>query len=289
MKEFESGQTLIIVLLVVTVSLLVGAEIATRSTSVVQQTTFSEEATQALHFAEACAEKALGKIKCGADSDCSGDFGCNKEKIGPGQLPCTDIEVDVTGDGNNDCKYTVDDLTELFPGKIEQDDVVEVKLDGASCSKLEIYWCAADRGDDCSSSDALEVIVVYDKGGNWETGKKIFGAGSDFTAPTGGGGDPGNGVNYSFSHDLVSEPEFSISPSDGSKLMRIIPRYRGFHLYIDTSNCSELPHQGYDISTEGWFGKSRRKVRVTKTEPAMPPIFDYAIFSGSETQPLEKR
>lgn len=274
MRKSESGQTLIIVLLVVTISLLVGVGIATRSTSVVQQTTFSEEATQALHFAEACAEEALGVVKNGSPvigsqfcCDVGGSGGCVERD------PC---------DSADDCSYIIGELADLFPGKIDQDDVAEVKLAAASCNSIDIYWCNADDGCPPTPSNlGLETVIIYDDPfSGWETVKQIYGVGSGFAGDDGPDGD--------YEHSKMG---FVIDPAKRPKALRLIPRYHGFHIGVVGSNppgC-DLGFQGYKILAEGWYGKSRRKVRVTKTEPAMPAIFDYTIFSGSETQPLKKR
>jgi len=281
MKKSESGQTLVLVLLVTAVSLLVGVGIATRSTSIVQQTTFSEESTQALHFAEACAEEALGMVK---SNTLVGDglprkFCCDVDGGGG----CTEV-ADPTD--AHDCFFIADSLTELFPGKIAQDDVAEVKFESSDCDDVvdgvTLFWCT--DGDNCPTGGGdklgLEVAVIYEEAGSWKIWKQIYGPLSlGFEPPT----SPGGEYEYSQTLDLSDDSVFG----DNVQAIRLTPRYSGFHIKVEPSDCN-LGFQGYDIHTEGWYGRSLRKVRVTKTEPAMPPIFDYSIFSGSETHPLEK-
>lgn len=263
-KQRESGQTLVIVLLVIAVSLMVGVGIATRSTSVVQQTTFSEEATQALHFAEACAEEALKLIKVGT--------------IHSGNLPYNDSLSDVDSDLDEDCNYGVTELSDIFPGVVDQDEVAEMKIirPGFDCTSVTVYWCNSSEGDDCDSTNyepALEVIWVRTD----EIKKEIYGSpGERFRTPSGGGG-----TDYAFSVSLDVDP-------DNDEAVRFIPRFGDSHILVQPSGCS-LGHQGYRVRSEGNFGRSTREVEVTKTEAAMPAIFDYTIFSGSDTEPLEKR
>jgi len=274
----ESGQTLIIVLLVVLVSLAVGVGVATRSTSTVQQTTFSEEATQALHFAEACAEEALGKIKTG--------------DITESNLPCGNLDytatdncspLDVDDDGSSDdCCYEVSALSEIFPGVISQDDAAEVKLGGFSGS-ITVYWCNSDSSSqECAGANppAIELVLVKDgvverlayahpasaRGDNFSSGEVA--------------GETVNGVTFAYKISSIAIADV--------RAVRVIPRYNDSSVAV-VPVAGVLPHQGYKITAKGDFGRSTRTVEVTKTEPAMPAIFDYVLFSGSETEPLEKK
>jgi len=285
-KRKEAGQTLVVVVLIVATSLLVGAGVATRSTSLIQQSTFSEEATQALHFAEACAEDALGRIKVGE---------IDKDALPSGPIYC-DIDGDADGgcdsseEETDDCSFEVNELSDLFVGMVQQDSVVEVKLlkdngQETSCDSLVLYWC--NETDDCPTDElGLEVTILYNEGDQWKTWKNIYGDSmtSEFEAPQENG--TSDGVNYDFYKEIDLNSVGSDPDSVTLQAIRLTPRFSGFH--INVNGCDDLPFQGYDVYAAGWFGRSRRKVRVTRGEPALPPIFDYAIFSGSDN-PLEKK
>jgi len=273
----ESGQTLIIVLLVVLVSLAVGVGVATRSTSTVQQTTFSEEATQALHFAEACAEEALGKIKTGDILPCGNlDYTATDN--------CSPLDVDDDG-SSDDCCYEVSALSEIFPGVISQDDAAEVKLSGFSGS-IDIYWCNSDSpSQECedrpgANPPALELVLVKDDAVARLAYAHPASARRDNFSSGEVSGETVNGVTFAYK---VS----SIAIAGDVKALRVIPRYNDSSIAV--VSAGGLPHQGYKITAKGDFGRSTRMVEVTKTEPAMPAIFDYVLFSGSETEPLEKK
>lgn len=291
MKNKESGQTLVVILLVVATSLLVGAGVATRSTSLIQQTTFSEESTQALHFAEGCAEQALGMIKGGdiTESDVVSDTVSYCCDINSG----TCAEKSGACDKNtNDCEFSIGAYDEFFVGIVDQDDVVEIKLDEmdpTDCDSLGLYWCL--KSENCNDIDnnephGLEVSVIYDDTGEYKIWKDVYGDQHthQFTLPdrdlTFNGEDFEYGKSIAFS-DLPASPA-------NLKAVRLTPRFESFHVRVDYGGC-DLGFQGFDIHTEGWYGRSTRKVRVTRGEPAMPAIFDYSMFSGSETQPLEKQ
>jgi hypothetical protein len=42
-----------------------------------------------------------------------------------------------------------------------------------------------------------------------------------------------------------------------------------------------LPTQGYTITSTGTYGEAEWTAEVTKMNPALPAIFDYAIFSDT--------
>lgn len=258
---------------------MVGVGIATRSTSVVQQTTFSEEATQALHFAEAGAEDALRRIKLGEIGEAEAVSGCGNLDYCHGTASGGDLcpPLDVDGDGTDETCYVVSALSDIFPGVVDQDEVAEMKVaSGFDCTSVTVYWCNSSEGDDCDSTNyepALEVIWVRTD----EIKKEIYGSpGEGFETPSDGGV-----TDYTFSVSLDVDP-------DNDEAVRFIPRFGDSHILVQPSGCS-LGHQGYRVRSEGNFGRSTREVEVTKTEAAMPAIFDYTIFSGSDTEPLEKR
>ncbi|MEA2020677.1 MAG: hypothetical protein U9M98_03100 [Patescibacteria group bacterium] len=283
----ESGQTLVIILLVVATSLLVGAGVATRSTFLIQQSTFSEEANQALHFSESCAEEALRMIKGGEITRgdvASGnvvEYCCDVADAGD----CRQL-VDCDRD-DYDCSFSVSELGDEVAGIVEKDDAVELNLENAStsgCEDITLYWCL--EAENCPSEDiGLEVSVVYNNGSEWLVWKQIYGD-SSYGFASHGGEAEFDGVDYDY-HQSIDL--FADLPDDVSevKLMRLTPRFKSFHIGI--ASCGSLGFQGFDINTEGWFGRSTKKVRVTRSEPALPPIFDYVLFSGSEDAPLEKR
>lgn len=290
MGKKESGQTLIVILLVVATSLLVGAGVATRSTSLIQQTTFSEESTQALHFAEGCAEQALGMIKRGditqADAESGKSYCCD---IDSGT--CTE-KSGVCDKSTNDCEFSVDPYDEFFVGVVDQDDVVEIKLDEmnpADCDSLYLYWCL--KSENCNDVDSqphgLEVSAIYDDGGEYKIWKEIYGDTHThhFTTPERDLSFKGEEFSYG---ELIEFSSLPVASFSDLKAVRLTPRFESFHINVDYGGC-DIGFQGFDIHSSGWYGRSTRKVRVTRGEPAMPAIFDYSMFSGSETQPLEKR
>lgn len=279
----QSGQTLIVILLVVAVSLLAGMSATNLSTSTVQQTTFSEEATQALAAAESCAEIALGKIKLGAtdpvnglvqsDLPCDGIAACHSFTDPPPKCAGETIAV---GSATAHCCYTVTEMTEVFPNVIAQDETAEVKLEGSSGS-LNIYWCdTASAAEDCGvKRPALEGYFILDNGTTEKFGyhENTTWIGFDLPGPAG----PAQGRNFAYSVRNVSVPT-------GAQALRLTPRFGDASIAVVGPG---LPLQGFIVVSEGFFGRSTRKVKVTKTMPSMPAIFDYAIFSGAST-PLDK-
>lgn len=286
----QSGQTLIVILLVVAVSLLAGMSATNLSTSTVQQTTFSEESTQALAAAESCAEIALGKIKAGAadplflddtaihaahDLPCGSLVYCQvpgspvipSEVCGP--------ESFAVGDAQASCCYEVTEMTDVFPNVIAQDETAEVKLEGFSGS-LNIYWCDTATEDCDVRRPALEGYFIKDNGETEKFGYDPHGiTWMGFEQATGGG----HAQDRDFAWSLTN-----VSVPLGTLALRLTPRFGDASIAVVGS---DLPLQGFVVTSEGFFGRSTRKVKVTKTMPSMPAIFDYAIFSGAAS-PLDK-
>ncbi len=44
---------------------------------------------------------------------------------------------------------------------------------------------------------------------------------------------------------------------------------------------TNLPNQGYTITSKGTYGEAEWTAEVTKMNPALPSLFDYAIFSDT--------
>ncbi|MFW6143873.1 MAG: hypothetical protein ACOC4Z_03090, partial [Patescibacteria group bacterium] len=155
-RASQKGQVLIVVLLITAVALTVGVGISQRSSSTIQQAAFSEESTQALHYAEACVEDALREIEEGTV-----ELGTTKE--------IKDVDEDPD---DVDCEYNVTSLIHVFPGLITKDEVAEVKLEGFEGSGLNIYWCnSASDSENCEDNyPALEIAVIKnEEGDGWVT------------------------------------------------------------------------------------------------------------------------
>ncbi len=77
--------------------------------------------------------------------------------------------------------------------------------------------------------------------------------------------------------------------ASSAKILRIRPIYNDVSVAVRPEAGSPLPFQSYQIGSVGSFGGVVKKVRVTKTLPSLPSIFDFGLFSGSPSNPIENQ
>lgn len=243
----QHGQTLVIMLLVMAISLGVGLAVSSRSISTLRQTTFTEQGSQALGCAEAGAEEALQKI---TDDDIS-DAGDTPLLNEAGDTICT-------------YSYTIGDLVSPYEFDVAQDTSQQIDLDGFTGS-LTLNW------DKTGSNANAMISVVYFEGDEYKIQKDAYYCGVDRqNGFTQAGGGSASGYNCSA----------NVSVPAGAKLARIKLLYASDTILVEPSG-DNFPLQGYKITSAGKAGQSTRILEVTRTKAQMPAIFDYAIYSGS--------
>jgi len=255
----QSGQALIILLLIMVVGLTVGLSIATRTITDLRISTQSEESQKAFSAAEAGIEDALRR---------------NLEQVvtagGTFQTPVG------TGITSTTTVTKIADTTQFVTEQpIAQDDVAQVNLDPPTSSpptSVDVYW--ADENDPASS---LEITLVYYDGLNYQIQKWAYNTDSShsngFTqasdpAPSGGKDHKG---------------KVSVSLTGTPKILRFRPFYgQASVAVVAQPSGSTLPLQSYKISSTGTTGQITRKIEVTRSLNALPPIFDYVLYSGTD-------
>jgi len=252
----QKGQALIILLLIMVVGLTVGLSIATRTITDLRISTQSEESQKAFSAAEAGIEDALRR-------DLTSFTGTSAE-VSPGSG--VTYTTTVTPQGN-----TSQFVTEQ---PVAQDDVVQVNLDGTNADSVNVYW--ADENDPASS---LEITYVYQGESNIELRKYAYNAygtsHADNNFPT---STPGifNGKTYK-GHQQIYLAD--VTP----KILRFRPFYGQASIAVVAQpSGSTLPLQSYKITSTGTTGQITREIEVTKSLDALPPIFDYVIYSGQD-------
>ncbi|MEX0587549.1 MAG: hypothetical protein WDZ67_01490 [Patescibacteria group bacterium] len=270
----KSGQALILILLVMAVSLTLGVSVASRSIATLKQVSFSAQSAQALAFAEGGAEEAL---KCLDDGSCS--------------APYDPAAVDLTGDGTNDFDYRITALggavLDAFPA-LSRDQTIELSLSGyPSGTPVYISWVNTANSSEVSDPAAVEIAAIYNEAGTYKVLRYAYdpvaarqSENSFFTPFT--GPFSVNGVNYQY--------RVSISVPFTPVAIRIRPLYSATaSTFVFSAEVGRtLPTTGARIESSGFSGSVIRKVEVLRTNNALSELFDFAIFSGSETSPLSK-
>lgn len=262
------GQAFILILLVMSIALTLGVSVASRSIAALRQISFSAQSAKALAFAEAGAEEAL---KCLADGSCS--------------IPYNPPAFDLDGDGQDDFDYQITALDGDSLPRVGRDTTLEVDLNGYSPA-ASIVVCWSDVNVSAEQDTAMAIAFVRLDAGSYTIQRWSYDpvatrrADNGFLAPSVGSLVGCSGYRYG-----VSIPPFSGTPV----AMRLRPLYSGpVSLAVKKAVGANLPSQGSRIESAGFSGKVRRKVEVARTNPALSEIFDFVLFSGSESSPLTK-
>ena len=246
-KTVQAGQALLIVLLVTAVALTVGLAAVSRSVTEVEISREEEEAVRAFSAAEAGIEEVLKSLP--DFTEYSGEFGEGNERVR--------VTAEATTEGESGFET----------GPVAEGDVVEVNLEGASgASRVEVCW---------DGEAVVEIVVVREEGGEYKIERGLYGGSFGGVAP----GDCGSSFSEIDTQAVVSLPSTPIA-------MRIRPFGAESYVAVRPQEGS-LPPQQYVVESTGRVVGSgvTRKIRVTRAiRPALPVVFDYALFSGTVIQ-----
>lgn len=295
-KVLQEGQALVLVLLSLAVVLTIVLFILSRSITDIAVSSRSEEAVRAFSAAEAGIENAL-VIGSGTTSG----IGCDQSGAN-----CTaSYNSNVTGyaDKSPDFNYPIpmysgDSMITWFVSHDENGNLI---CDGShhcfAGTQMYVCWGDPSKVSNPVTDPAIEVSVFYETTPMDLTTIKIARLTADseqsraqlnkFESPGIGTGCP-NGASYAHSklYTFANRgiPCLSCALAPGNlQFARIRMLYNtdtaqplGITVVGDT-----LPSQGQDITSTGTAGQSNRKVEVYQSWPEPPPVFDYAIYSGT--------
>lgn len=276
----QSGQTAVFVFILLVVGLTIGLSLSTRTIKDLQSSSGSDLSSRAFSAAEAGVEEALRQ---NLSSIATGTFSA------PTKFPT---------DNQSTYSYRVA-KSASFTQTITQDTSVQLNLkneDGSLFTgSLQIFWTkVADTVENSTGSrPSLEITLVKNVGGTYSLTKYAVNSetrSNSFQNPD--GSTSGAVVNAlpNYTSGQVGDPNFAnlatvtIAVSDKVEAVRIRPLYNKATVSARGTN---LPAQSFVITSQGVAGTSTRVVEVTRTIPALPAIFDYVLFNGSNL-PLTK-
>lgn len=274
----NKGQTIVILLLVMVVGLTIGLSMVNRSLTDIKISQQTEQSQRAFSAAEAGLEDALSQ---GLSNIYSGGGLFSNPNIG----------------GNVSYSGVVEPMgatTYELKGKaaVEQDDVAQINLAGGSANSLEIYWGQKETSQVPSSPcgtppnvvASLELTFVTQTGATYGIQKYAYnacsslGATNNFTNPDAAGSDI----------DTTYYAKINLSIPTNAKILRIRPLYNMASVKIVPIG-GPIPDQAYKLVVKG---QAQGLVRAVEWQqpimPALPAIFDYVLFSGSSTNPIQK-
>jgi len=264
-KESNRGQIALIILLFMAVILTIGISVATRTTEDVSVSRKEEETTRVFNAAEAGIESALGLA-----------------------TPLPDLPY--IGDVYNPAPYTFsvpDSLT--YDYQIEKDDILEVIVPQGNTIDVNVSGVSGtdglwiDWGEPTAGCSAGGIVVaIYNAAGPTVRRWGFIGAGcvsGDNFIDTFVIAPPGSAWRLALGFGLV--PGFT----SNDVLLRIRATYADMPIRITPRGgwVASFPPQQYNIESEGTKALTgeTRAILTTRTNPFIPSIFDYVVFSGS--------
>jgi Tfp pilus assembly protein PilX len=274
----QGGQILLIVILVVIVSSTIGLSLLSRSIISLRTSTEEAESQQALAAAEAGIERA---IQNNTPTELSDTFVENSSNYLTGFVAVQSSSFLVNG-GNVIPK---DEGADVWIVSHDNNDN-PVYSEAKSLQNINLYW--GSTSENCNTASiapaAIEVIVVSRSIASGATSSHRYAydscsRGNNFTSSESGvfdiaGATFGNRTPENHLTQGVGEIVF----------MRVIPIYKDTVIGVSAcdyggNNCTNLPIQGYIISSTGTSGDASRKLTVFKGYPqTFLPYVSYGLF-----------
>lgn len=274
MKDYnQSGQIVVLLLLIMLVGLTLGLSITTRTLQQMKVTTVTEQSARAFTAAEAAIEEAL------------------RQELVEGEVY---LPAGALGPSVSEAKYKVQESPE-FSLTVQKDEVVQANLQDFTGTEIDVYWVLrsdpSENKDDSPGRASLELVLIKNTGGDYSVIRFAVNADTrpenGFTNP--GGNDTSGGINLvsTDTGNCSFDPDgrgycnkIVITGLSDIELLRIKPFYNKATILIDSPDG--IPPQIFSISGEATtVADVTRKVEVRKAPPALPPIFDYVLFDGS--------
>lgn len=278
----QSGQTLIIILMVMVLSLGTGLAVSSRTSSTIHQTANLANSEQALATAESAMELLLKQPLDAASNvlDVAIAAGFNKQADLTSTCTALPCYQDMGGGAKASVNITttplVNPTTSPFEFYIERDDVQQVWMTSGYTGQVNICWQKAGEVGTDGLPAALEVKVIAGNSPNSTLETYAFDANmtrratNGFDTPSGSG----SGLYFNCLHS------FGLT---NARALRIRTLYAGTSVSVaPAAGQPSIPFQGNIITTTGFVADIKRMVEVTKTLPQLPGIFDYGVYSGGE-------
>lgn len=281
--NFQQGQTFLIVILIMVVSLTVGLAVVSRSITNLRTTTEEENSQRAFSAAEAGVERAL-KLKLSQ----TGSVIADESLASDPNLKIKQVKVtQIGGSGVNQILLNGGEIIQKDDGA----DIWLVEHNGLNESPnysspwtgqfLTFYWGTTT---DCNSNPAaLEIILVggttiNTRSNRYAVDQCASNRNNHFDPPTASGSYVINGKTFTFKYTI------SIPNLTNPLITRVIPLYSSTSISVtgcDTigSNCTDIPSQGRIIDSTGLAGTTERKVTFFQGYPKLPSeLFQYGLF-----------
>lgn len=293
-KKNNSGQALLIVVLVMAVALTVGLAVISRSVTDVRITQQSEESARVFSVAEAGIEEALktGLMAGGTAEVDIGEINAKVKKIG---------DTNKEGGGPEFAfskNFSAGEIqTFWLLGHNTADGSLDTTGAGSySGNNIEVYWGnigSYNQGCSCTTNcpPALEVTLVYSDSGGFKIAKypldpdtnRASPSCNNFTLAETGSYEIG-GSKFEFKK-VIPEP-LTIFPTGTKYALRLRLLYNDSPqgIGIKAAAGATLPKQGdcYESTAKDDKSQITRTVQQCRFYKAPPAIFDYVLYSEGD-------
>lgn len=258
----EKGQTLIIIVLLMIVSLSIGVGISSRFIKRVRNVAQVDLASRSLAVADASLEHVL-LIPATTLESYATNGNCG-----------TDCFLQITGDDNVVSTSTVT-LSRL--GNSSDPFIVDLSTTDSSQVSL-LGYPTGQNISVCWNNSAMSVIALYVHGTVGSYGTDAYAYNSSSSSYSNGFGTASSGNGYTNC--------FTFAAKANSVMLRLKAVYSDGSSAVIPSGGNTLPTQGILAEATGTTGNTVKKVSVIITDPLLPGIFDYALYQTSTTETL---
>ncbi|MBI5619739.1 pilus assembly PilX N-terminal domain-containing protein [Candidatus Gottesmanbacteria bacterium] len=263
-EEGQSGQIVLVALLVLTIALTIALSVIGRTTTDVMITSDLEESARAFNAAEAGIEQTLKSGIGGAAVLSSGSSYTTTVSSVGGAVGVYEFP-----------QKTLRDVTETLWLVSHNADGTIAETPTYTNASLDVCW-----GTD--GTPAIAASILYKQSGNYRVARVAYDpdatrrATNNFSAPTAASGGCGNASMY---QATLTFSDLGITPAADTIIMvRVRPLYSETQLATQASQV--LPLQGSKVESIGATGTGiTRKVMVYRTFRAASSVFDNAVFS----------
>lgn len=279
----QSGQVLVLLIVIITVALATGLSIIQKSISDVSTASKVEQSSRAFSAAEAGIEKALKGDSGGVN------FSANNSQAtvaDQGLQPVT-ASVNTTQDSLEYPALAKEDVAQVWFA--DPDSSGNPPSEFYKQRQLDVYW-----GNSAADKAAIELtIVYYSPQSKYQTAQWFLDNASATRNPSNGftpvscSGNNPVGINK---YQCKQTVNFNDKIPAGGLLMLMRVKL----LYNTTSQpfavkavgtcgtaCS-LPPQARIVYSTGISGETQRRVRIFQEKKVVPFYFDYALFSAGD-------
>lgn len=261
-KNSQSGQILLVVVLAAVVSLTVGLSAVSRSITNTRVTTEEANSNKALSAAESGVEELLKNGATPITKNFSNNSGFIAKTVPP--------PSNSTAFLNNGDSILEDDGADIWLSTYPD-------YGSPKSGSLTVYYTDSDNCTGENPSTAIEVILITNSKNNPWILRSAYDAcprrnATGFDDPPGAPGTTLiSGQNFTYQHS------FTVNVTNGL-IARVVPIYNNSKIAIRTTNFN-LPSQGSNIESVGTSGDTIRKITVFKPWPKIPSeLFQYNIF-----------